>query len=1175
MVVIAGDDVTSGRLVEWIGTGLLASGATTTEGNLRLAALPFDRRRNGMIMGMGAAALVVEAEDAVRERGMRAIAEILSAQVANSAFHGTRLDVCHVREVMDRLVTQAEQRFGLDRARMAGKMVFLSHETYTPARGGSAAAEIHALRHTFKDSASRVIIANTKGFTGHTMGVGVEDVVAVKALETGIIPPIANLDGQFEPDPDLGDLNLSRGGQHPVEYALRLGAGFGSQIAMTLLRKIPGVGERIDQPVYQRWLSAAAGYESAELEVVNRTLRVVHQGAPVREPAKSTWQYGAAPTLRAAEPGDEVVESTPEPAAQEPVVAETAPVSTPTAVQVVERRVPAAVLAARLDLCKSTGVQLDARARVIVAYDRHGAGEALAGLLRARGVQVLELKIENRDAGAQAQAWLAEGPVQGVYFLPGLDASPALESMTAETWQSALETSIYRLYALMHALTAAGGSPFLVSATRLGGLHAVLAGDEVTAPLGGAVTGFTKAYAAERPRTLVKTVDFTREAAPGQIAARLVEETLRDPGMVEIGWEGQQRFTISLVRTPLGDAPAEQESDETAVYLVTGGTGGIAAPILLDIARANRGVFYLTGRSPLLAASDSDLELLADRDVLRRALAARLAGAGEKPTPARIEARIAALERASAAHALLRDLRALGSSAVYAACDVTDADAVARLVGRIQSAEGRLDVILHAAGVDHSKLLENKTPEAFARVFATKATGFFNLVRAMRSLPRPPRAVVAFSSVAARFGNAGQTDYAAANDLLNKLCAALPASFPATRFLAVDWGAWAEVGMASRGSLPAIMERAGIEMLQPAAAAPLLRRELEAGSGGEVLLAGALGMLSRPRDRDGGLDVEAANRALTVGSPAHVMLSRVTGLDLFRGIILEAELDPSSEPFLKDHALNGIPVLPGVMGIEGFSVAAQHVASVLGASSAGFQVSKLEDIRFLAPFKFYRGEPRRITWHAQVVRVPGGLLADVSLQSTLALKARPAEVVQHFTGRVHLRPLSAPETRPARVEPPHWNGAYTLNREDVYKLYFHGPAFQVLDAVQRSGEYVLGRLRGDMPPTTSTGQPLITAPLLIELCLQTAGIYEIGATGVLALPQAIGEVRIYPQPQVAGDLYAQVTPGRDAENALCFDARVTDGEGRLYLELKDYRTSPLPYPVAEELRRPLQKLVEE
>ncbi len=113
VVVIAGDDVTNPTLVSWIGTSLFASGAATTEGNLRMAALPFDERRNGMIMGMGAAALVVESEDAVQERGVRAIGELLSTHIANSAFHGTRLDVQHVSEVMERLLTTAEDRFNL------------------------------------------------------------------------------------------------------------------------------------------------------------------------------------------------------------------------------------------------------------------------------------------------------------------------------------------------------------------------------------------------------------------------------------------------------------------------------------------------------------------------------------------------------------------------------------------------------------------------------------------------------------------------------------------------------------------------------------------------------------------------------------------------------------------------------------------------------------------------------------------------------------------------------------------------------------------------------------------------------------------------------------------------------------------------------------------------------
>ena len=79
--------------------------------------------------------------------------------------------------------------------------MFVSHETYTPARGGSAAAEINALRRVFGPAADQIVITNTKGFTGHAMGAGIEDVVALKALETGIVPPVPNYK---EPDPDLG-----------------------------------------------------------------------------------------------------------------------------------------------------------------------------------------------------------------------------------------------------------------------------------------------------------------------------------------------------------------------------------------------------------------------------------------------------------------------------------------------------------------------------------------------------------------------------------------------------------------------------------------------------------------------------------------------------------------------------------------------------------------------------------------------------------------------------------------------------------------------------------------------------------------------------------------------------------------------------------------------------------
>ena len=166
-----------------------------------------------------------------------ASSKCLSSETANSAFHGTRLDVNHISDVMERLVNGAERRFGLNRYSMAPQTVFISHETFTPARGGSAAAEVTALRNTFGDAANEIIVCNTKGFTGHPMGAGVEDVIAVKILEYGIVPPVPNYK---EVDPELGMLNLSRGGRYPVQYALHLAAGFGSQISMTLIRRIPG-----------------------------------------------------------------------------------------------------------------------------------------------------------------------------------------------------------------------------------------------------------------------------------------------------------------------------------------------------------------------------------------------------------------------------------------------------------------------------------------------------------------------------------------------------------------------------------------------------------------------------------------------------------------------------------------------------------------------------------------------------------------------------------------------------------------------------------------------------------------------------------------------------------------------------------------------------------------------
>jgi len=270
VVIISADDVTGDDLWEWIGSGFAASGAASTNRVVEETALPFDKRRNGLILGMGAAAFVVERKSESDARGVNPMAQLLGTQISNSAYHGTRLDVEHVAQTVNQFVGEMEEKWGFDRYEIAPRTAFFSHETYTPARGGSAQAEVKALRQTFGSSTDSLVIANTKGFTGHPMGVGIEDASMFYGLLTGRIPPIAN---HKEVDPELGNLNLSKGGDYPnLEYGMRFAAGFGSQIGLSLVKKYNFNGERIDRNKLLAWNQSQAGTSNVELRILKNKL---------------------------------------------------------------------------------------------------------------------------------------------------------------------------------------------------------------------------------------------------------------------------------------------------------------------------------------------------------------------------------------------------------------------------------------------------------------------------------------------------------------------------------------------------------------------------------------------------------------------------------------------------------------------------------------------------------------------------------------------------------------------------------------------------------------------------------------------------------------------------------------------------------------------------------------
>ena len=1565
VVVVAADDITTDSLIDWMGAGFLASGAAATDDSVEKAAVPFDRRRHGMIIGMGAAGLVVESSEAARERGLQPICEVLSAVTANSAFHGTRLDVNHISQIMEDLIRKAEAKAGIERHEIAPRTVFVSHETYTPARGGSAAAEIHALRKVFGKSADQIVIANTKGFTGHAMGAGVEDVLAVKALETGLVPPVANFK---EVDPELGELNLSKGGVYPVEYALRLGAGFGSQISMTLIRRIPvkdGVRGKanslgheyriVDPTAWKTWLAGISGAPDATLEVVHHTLRVRDQNAPAKisdpdaaethvgiasqavqssearrggaatvasmpanaappahampfpvraavtkqaeskaapvplqpanpvEPAAAQKEKPSVPATTTADPVKEriialavektgypadmldldldleadlgvdtvkqaemfaaireiyniprdenrklrdyptlahvirfVYEKRPDLTATPPVVAAvtpTAPAATvpdpapavisapvaavavapappvqaedmvrerilaltvektgypkdmldldldleadlgvdtvkqaemfaaireiyniprdenrklrdyptlahvirfvyeqrpdlapataskpapaaesktevappPTAASVtpvlsvpdpimtghapdaikekvldivaektgypkemldpdldleadlgidtvkqaemfaairtayniprdenlklrdfptlalvikfaqdraalvtsssvpptspavaaqvaapnaksqlltfdaannIPRRVPVAVLRPPIDRCKPTGATLEKGQRVIVMPDKAGIADALTQVLNEKGIEVLRLDptVTPDSLIDVINRWIAAGPVHGIYWLPALDAEGDLGKMEVNSWRDAVRVRIKLLYTSMRALyeqIAAPGS-FLVSATRLGGQHGYDNAGAV-APLGGAVVGFTKTYKRERAQATVKAVDFNTQVSASEVADALINETLNDLGAVEIGYNNGLRWTIGLEEQSASDGKPGLTLDKNTVFVITGAAGSIVSAITTDLAAASGGTFYLLDLVPKPDPNNPDLErFVTNKDGLKRELFARIQARGERATPALVEKEMAALERAQAAQAAIDAVRNAGGTPHYFSVNLTDPEAVARIIGQVRKNNGRIDVLLHAAGLDRSRSLAEKEPPEFDLVFDVKADGFFNLLHAIGDMPLA--ATVSFSSIAGRFGNPGQTDYSSANDLLCKITSSFRTTRPATRGIAIDWTAWGGIGMATRGSIPKVMEMAGIDMLPPEAGIPLIRRELTSGgTRGEIVIGQSLGVLLKEWDETGGLDTAK----VACNGP---MLGKIRSAGLFAPLTFETTLDPKLQPFLYDHQIDGTPVLPGVMGVEAFAEAAL-------ALLPGWYVEAIEEVSFLAPFKFYRHEPRTVTVETVVQPRSNELVAQCRLIGYRPLpNQKEPQATTHFTARVLLS-----RTKPAiNAGTPLNPEGSLINAADIYQLYFHGPAYQVVQTAWWNGKQMVGLFAENLAANHHPAE-LVTAlaPRLIELCFQTAGLWEMGIDGRMGLPLHIDHLNVVPglSESAHGPFYALVTRKVDQN---CFDAEVIDGSGKRLVRLSGYHTIALADSVDARKLKPLR-----
>jgi len=641
-----------------------------------------------------------------------------------------------------------------------------------------------------------------------------------------------------------------------------------------------------------------------------------------------------------------------------------------------------------------------------------------------------------------------------------------------------------------------GGSAIL-ACTGLGGQFGY--GERLPSPplaLHGGISGFTKCLALEWPSVRIRAVDLDRSEPVEALAAHLVEELWTDGQEPEVGYFGGRRVAPDVVSAPAQPDP-DFDLPRDAVILATGGARGITAEVCVELAERYQPLFVIVGQSPLPQDLERpDTASLTAPSEIKRALIERLRK-DRRVNPALVEQAYRQLEKDREIRRNLGAISAAGGRLHYVQLDVRDTGAFGRLVDDVYRTYGRLDGVIHGAGVIEDKLVRDKSLESFERVFSTKALSAMVLARALK--PESLRFLVFFSSVAGRFGNRGQSDYAAANEVVSRLAVLLSRRWSG-RVCSVAWAPWDKRGMVSPELKSEFMRR-GVALVSPEAGRRLFLTEIQqpGAADAEIVIGGTVSPLV-PGDQPASRLERTGLVPARDGDPLPLLkhASRETaGSEIrFRRLI-----DPSIDRYLPDHRLDGRPVFP-------FAVATELMAEAAQAAWPDLTVVGVRDLRLFKGIVVDDAPvPTVVTVRQSRQRAADGLIESVVdlTTPTLAPSSRYRAVIQ----------LADRFAEPAPFHQP-FSGLNPLSRSlgQAYRDWtFHGPLFQrVTSVIGLGADAIAGHLFSStsVPVLTDVAQPRwIIDPFIFDAALQLILMWSRAQNDLTALPSRFELVRRY------------------------------------------------------------------
>ncbi|HEY7154563.1 MAG TPA: SDR family NAD(P)-dependent oxidoreductase [Gemmataceae bacterium] len=683
------------------------------------------------------------------------------------------------------------------------------------------------------------------------------------------------------------------------------------------------------------------------------------------------------------------------------------------------------------------------------------------------------------------------------------------------------------LFGLQHAGPAlrAGGRPddaLFVTVSRLDGAFGLGELDAGRDPLDGGLAGLTKTTGHEWPNVHCKALDLADDfASPEEAAAAIVEEMLL-AGPDEVGLTRDRRYILERIVQPLATS-TETPFQPGDVIVLSGGARGVTAEVAVALARAFRPTLVLLGRTPEPSAEPDWLAALTSEAEIKRELGSRANGSASIKRIGE-QYRLVCAQREI--RRTLARIEAAGARAFYRAVDIRDADAIgAVLTSLCQQLGVPVRGIIHGAGVLADARVEDKTPEQFERVYATKIAGLQALLRAVE--PDELRALVLFSSSTGRFGRAGQVDYAIANEVLNKLAQQQARRLPRCRVVSVNWGPW-DGGMVTP-PLKKVFEQEGIGLIPLEAGANYLVEELRSLPGGavEVVLLAAGSAPSMTND----------------AAPSNGMASVATSQSLPNAF--ERVLERAAHPVLESHILDGRPVLPTVLILEWLAHGALH-------QNPGLVFHGCNDLRILHGVILDGDAAPALRVDAgKAVKRDGFFVAPVELRG---MRGDGREVLHARAEIVLANQLPA---APTVATTPSYQ-LYTRTPEEIYQdLLFHGPDLHGIEQIEGCGEGgILARVRSAPPPVEWIHCPLrqrwLADPLALDCSFQMMVVWSQELHDAPSLPCHIARYRQYQRTFPPAGVRVVVRVTRDSDLHALADIDYLDERGQLVARLEGY-----------------------